>query len=210
MVELLYTRAVRNKICVYTASPAVEEVKWIEPKSNLIDKDNVTLYENRVLTTLGIGFLSTGNVGSTISANISLKQLMRQINYISQQLEHILEKFAQVALNEHGIDIEYTPRISVLDSEQLEADMRLEFAKFLYGTVCASRRSVFEVVGIDLEDEAERRQSENEKNLDEVFKPYLTAYTNNGDEENNGRPADKNSNNEEKQIQDKERNEVKN
>lgn len=204
------TRAVRNKICVYTASPAVEDVKWIEPKSNLIDKDNVTLYENRALTTLGIGFLATGNAGSTISANISLKQLMRQINYISQQLEHILEKFAQVALDEHGIGIEYTPRITVLDSEQLEADMRLEFAKFLYGTVCASRRSVFEVVGIDLEDEAERRQSENEKNLDEVFKPYLTAYTNTGDEENNGRPADKNSNDEQKQVEDKERNEVKN
>ena len=203
-------RAVKNKICVYTASPAVEDVKWVEPKSNLIDKDNVALYENRVLTTLGIGFLASGNVGSTVSANISLKQLMRQINYISQQLEHILEKFAQVALDEHGIGAEYTPRITVLDSEQLEADMRLEFAKFLYGTMCASRRSVFEVVGIDVEDETERRESENENGLDEIFKPYMTAYTNNGNEENKGgRPADKKSNNEVKQQEDKERNEVK-
>lgn len=202
-------RAVKNKTCVYTASPAVEDVKWIETKSGLIDKDNVALYENRVLTTLGIGFLATGNAGSTISANISLKQLMRQINYISQQLEHIFEKFAQVALDGHGIGAEYTPRISVLDSEQLEADMRLEFAKFLYGTMCASRRTVFETVGIDIEDEAERRQSENDNNMNDVFTPYLTVYTNNGDEENNGRPADKDSNDETKQINDKERNEVK-
>lgn len=208
------SRAVRNKICVYTASPAVEDVKWVEPKSNLIDTNNVALYENRVLTTLGVGFLSSGSAGSVVGANISLTQLMRQINYISQQLEHILEKFAQVALEAHGIGVEYTPRISVLDSEQLEADMRLEFAKFLYGTMCASRKSVFEVVGIDLEDEVERRMSENEKGLDEVFRPYMTVYTNGGEStgggDQGGRPVAKNSVDEDKQIEDRERNEVKN
>lgn len=207
-------RAVKNKICVYTASPAVEDVKWIEPKSNLIDRENVTLYENRVLTTLGIGFLSSGSIGSTISASISLKQLMRQINYISQQFEHILEKFAQVALKEHSIDAEYTPRITVIDSEQLEADMRIDLAKTLYADLGVSRQTVFETLNLDIVDETERRQSENEKGLNDVFYPYMTAYTNNGDntEENDGgdgRPADKESNNENKQANDKQRNEVK-
>ena len=205
------TRAVKNKICVYTASAAVEEVKWVEPKSNLIDKDNVKLYENRVLTTLGIGFLASDNAGSTVSANISLKQLMRQINYISQQLEHIIEKFAQVALEEHGIDAEYTPKITVIDSEQLEADMRIELAKVLYADFGLSRRTVLETLGLDITDETERRQSENEKGLDEIFRPYMTAYTNNGlNEDEGGRPADKESNNEVKQQNDKERNQVKN
>ena len=205
-------RAVKNKICVYTASPAVEDVRWIEPKSSLIDKENVTLYENRVLTTLGIGFLSSGSIGSTISANISLKQLMRQINYISQQLEHILEKFAQVALDEHGIDAEYTPRITVIDSEQLEADMRIDLAKMLYADLGLSRRTVLETLGLDIVDETERRQSENEQDLNSVFFPYMTAYTNNGeniDDDANGRPADKQSKNENKQVNDKARNEVK-
>ena len=205
------TRAVKNKICVYTASPAVEDVKWIEPKSNLIDRENVTLYENRVLTTLGIGFLASGSIGSTISANISLKQLMRQINYISQQLEHIIEKFAQVALHEHNIDVDYSPKITVIDSEQLEADMRIDLAKVLYADLGASRRTTFEILGIDLEDETERRQSENEKGLSEVFSPYMTAYTNNGqNDDEGGRPLDKESKNEKKQINDKARNEVKN
>lgn len=205
------TRAVKNKICVYTASAAVEDVKWIEPKSNLIDKDNVKLYENRVLTTLGIGFLASGNVGSTVSANISLKQLMRQINYISQQLEHILEKYAQVALKEHGIDAEYMPKITVIDSEQLEADIRIDLAKMLYADLSLSRQTVLEVLGYDIVDETERRQSENEKNLNEVFEPYMTAYTNSSNiDDEGGRPADKESNNENKQINDKERNQVKN
>lgn len=205
------TRAVKNKICVYTASAAVEDVKWVEPKSNLIDKDNVKLYENRVLTTLGIGFLASGNVGSTVSANISLKQLMRQINYISQQLEHILEKYAQVALKEHGIDAEYMPKITVIDSEQLEADIRIDLAKMLYADLSLSRQTVLETLGYDIVDETERRQSENEKNLNEVFQPYMTAYTNTtNNEDEGGRPADKESNNENKQINDKERNQVKN
>lgn len=204
-------RAVKNKICVYTASGAVEDVKWIEPKSNLIDKDNVMLYENRVLTTLGIGFLATGKSESTVSATISLKQLMRQINYISQQLEHILEKYAQVALNEHGIDVNYTPKITIIDSEQLEADMRIEFAKFLYSVLGASRKTVFEAVNIDIEDEIERRKTENENNVGDIFTPYQTAYTNNGENDGEGgRPADKDSNDEEKQQNDKERNKAKN
>lgn len=205
------TRAVKNKICVYTASPAVEDVKWIEPKSNLIDRDNVTLYENRVLTTLGVGFLASGSIGSTISANISLKQLMRQINYISQQLEHVLEKFAQVALDEHGIEAEYIPRITVIDSEQLESDMRIDLAKMLYADLGLSRQTVLETLGLDIVDETERRKSENEKNLNEIFAPYLTAYTNssNNDDEG-GRPADKQSDNESKQVTDKERNQAKN
>ena len=205
------SRAVKNKICVYTASPAVEDVKWIEPRSNLIDRDNVTLYENRVLTTLGIGFLASGSIGSTISANISLKQLMRQINYISQQLEHILEKFAQVALEEHGIEAEYMPRITVIDSEQLEADMRIDLAKTLYADLGLSRQTVLETLGLDITDETERRQSENEKNLNDIFFPYMTAYTNNGSyDDEGGRPADKQSNNETKQVTDKERNQAKN
>lgn len=204
------SRAVKNKICVYTASPAVEDVKWIEPKSNLIEKENVSLYENRVLTTLGIGFLASGGIGSTISANISLKQLMRQINYISQQLEHILEKFAQVALSENGIEAEYMPRITVIDSEQLEADMRLDLAKMLYADLGASRKTTFEILGIDLVDEIERRQSENEKGLNEVFTPYLTAYTNSvSNDDEGGRPSDKQSNNENKQQNDKVRNQIK-
>lgn len=209
--ELL--RAVKNKTCVYTAIAAVEDVKWIEPKSNLIDTKNVSLYENRVLSTLGIGFLAQGTAGSTLSANISLKQLMRQINYISQQLEHIIEKFAVVALEEQGISVEFAPKITVIDSEQLEAEMRIEFAKFLYGTLGASRKTVFEAINIDLTDETERRASENQKNLDEVFRPYMTAYTNNGSDsgdENTGRPSDKNSNDENKQDYDKQRNEVQN
>lgn len=205
------TRAVKNKICVYTASPAVEDVKWIEPRSNLIDRDNVTLYENRVLTTLGIGFLASGSIGSTISANISLKQLMRQINYISQQLEHILEKFAQVALKEHGIEAEYIPRITVIDSEQLESDMRIDLAKMLYADLGLSRQTVLETLGLDIVDETERRQSENEKNLNGIFFPYMTAYTNNGqNDDEGGRPASKQSDNESKQVTDKERNQAKN
>jgi hypothetical protein len=81
----------------------------------------------------------------------------------------------------------------------------------LYADLSLSRQTVLETLGYDIIDETERRQSENEKNLNEVFQPYMTAYTNNGlYEDEGGRPADRESNNENKQINDKERNQVKN
>lgn len=207
--ELL--RAVKNKICVYTGTAAVEDVKWIEPKSNLIDVNNVTLYETRVLSTLGIGFLSHGTKSTAVSSSISLTQLLRQINYISEQLEHILEKFATVVLQEKGIGAEYAPKFTIVDSEQLEFDLRIELAKFLYGTLGCSRKTVFDVINIDLVDEAERRREENAEGMDDVFKPYPISYTQNGSgagDTNTGRPADKNSKNPDKQNDDKERNDI--
>lgn len=207
-------RAVKNKICVYTGTAAVEDVKWIEPKSSLIDVNNVTLYENRVLSTLGVGFCAHGTGNTAVSSNIMLSQLLRQINYISEQLEHILEKFAVVVLQENGIEASYAPRFSIIDSEQLEASLRIEFAKFLYGTLNCSRKTVLEAVNIDVEDEAERRKHENEIGFNEIFAPYMTSYTNSGGNEvdpdkNTGRPADKDSKNPDKQNNDKERNEIK-
>lgn len=200
-------RAVKNKICVYTGTSAVEDVKWIEPKSSLVDVNNVTLYENRVLSTLGVGFMAHGSGNTAVTSNISLTQLLRQINYISEQLEHILEKFVTVVLQEHGIEAEYAPKFAIVDSEQLEADLRLEFAKFLYGTLNCSRRTVFETINIDVVDETERRKAENDNGLDDIFKPYSIAYTSNNTD--TGRPADKDSNDPDKQEEDKERNETK-
>ena len=204
-------RAVKNKICVYTGTAAVEDVKWIEPKSSLVDVNNVTLYENRALSTLGVGFLAHGSGNTAVSSNVSLTQLLRQINYISEQLEHILEKFVIVVLQEHGIEAEYAPRFSIVDSEQLEAGLRIEFAKFLYGTLNCSRRTVLETVNIDIADETDRRKEENDSGLDEIFKPYSIAYTNtqNTNKDDTGRPADKNSKDPDKQNDDKERNEIK-
>ena len=90
--------------------------------------------------------------------------------------------------------------------------MRLDLAKVLYADLGLSRQTVLETLGFDIVDETERRQSENEKNLNDVFYPYMTAYTNNGqyEEDEGGRPADTESKNENKQQNDKARNKVKN
>ena len=114
-------------------------------------------------------------------------------------------------MKEHGIEADYMPKITVIDSEQLEADMRLDLAKTLYADLGLSRQTVLETLGLDIVDDTERRQSENEKDLNSIFFPYMTAYTNNGQlDDEGGRPADKQSNNENKQQSDKARNKVKN
>lgn len=208
-------RAVKNKICVYTGLASVEDVKWIEPKSDLINVENVSLYENRVLSTLGIGFLSVNNGGTAVTAQISLTQLLRQINRISEQVEHYLEKICTVVLAENGISEEYSPRISIVDSEQLDAGLKLDLAKFLYGTLGCSRKTVFDIVDINLNDEVVRRSKENNESLDDVFRPYSISYTKSGTNDGTGdgndsvgRPADKSPDDPDKQNDDKERNNI--
>ena len=76
-------------------------------------------------------------------------------------------------------------------------------ATLLFTTLSASRKTTFDVLGIDLDSETQRRIAENEDNLDEIFKVRQTSYTSSGDD-TGGRPPSENVN--DKQITDKERN----
>lgn len=190
--ELL--KAASQSTVVYTSPPSVEELKFVESTGSLTDPDTNMYQRNRALTTLGIGFLATGDGAQTLTtANLSLDQLMRTINCISEGLEDILLKWYKVVLAENGIPVEFAPKkINIIDSEQLSAELKNTIATTLFGTFNSSMETAFDILGIDIEDETMRRQAENEKNLEEVFKPRLTAYTNSGANNTNqegGRPS---------------------
>lgn len=73
-----------------TTPPSVEEIVYVEPKTEDIDVDKINLYRAIVMTTLGIGFLNSESSQAFTVANISVRQLMLTINKISEQLEDIL------------------------------------------------------------------------------------------------------------------------
>lgn len=84
--------------------------------------------------------------------------------------------------------------------------MKKTLSEFCYNTLGASRETAFEMVGLDINDEVQKRLSEKEKKYDEIFTPYSTAYTKSGDSNNEGgHPAD--SKNKAKQQYDKTRQE---
>lgn len=183
-------RAVQQEVALYTGIPGVEDVKFVESAGSLTDTDTVNHYRSKALSTLGIGFMSSGDTAQSLStANIALKQLLRTINSISEQLETIIEKWYKVVLRDNNISEEYAPKIRIIDSEQLEMDIRLELSKALLTTYGASYKTAFDMIGIDVEDELRRKSAENEAGYDTVFLPKQTSYTmpSNND---SGRPSD--------------------
>ena len=197
---------------VVTTPPTVESITYVEPKIELTDINTVNNYRSRVLAALGIGFLMDSGSQSVSTADISVTQLLRTINMISEQLEDILQKWYSQILIDNGLPVEYCPTIQVIDSEALDFDMRKDLASTLYTIFNGSMSTSLELLGIDVNDEKEKRIKENNENYEEIFKCRQTAYTSSGrgeiTETNNkgGRPAD--SKNQAKQSYDQTRQET--
>jgi len=180
----------KNNVVLYSSPPAVESILYVEPKTTEIDKDKIYLYRNKVLSSLGVAFLTNDGSQTASTANISLQQLLQCINKISEQVERMIENFYRTVLKENNIPDEYIPKISIIDSEMLEMNLRMELSKLLYATFGCSRETTLGMLDIDLADEKAKRMKENEDNLDEVFMPYGTSYTTSGDDGDAGRPKE--------------------
>lgn len=192
---------------VVTSPPTIESIEYVEPTVEMTSKDTYNIYRSKVLSTLGIQFLMDSGSQSVSTASISVTQLMRTINSISEQFEDVLRKWYRQIIVDNGFPIEYAPDVNVIDSEQLEMDLRKDLSSLCYSTLNASLETCYNLVGLDIKDEAEKRLSEKDKGYDKIFTPRMTAYTNSGNTQNienqAGRPAD--SDNEAKQQYDKTR-----
>lgn len=202
--------AFKQNTVVVTSPPTVEEISYVEPKVEMTSKDTYNIYRSKVLSTLGIQFLMDSGSQSVSTASISVTQLMRTINAISEQLEDILKKWYRQIILDNGFTLDYTPDVNVIDTEQLEAELKHSLATLLFSTMNCSYATAFEILGLDINDEVQKRTMENEKNYDEIFRPHGSQYTNsekqNPEDNKGGRPAD--SNNKVKQQYDKTRQEA--
>ena len=166
----------KNKTVIYTSIPQVEKVLYIEPKTDDTNSDKINICRSKIMTTLGIGFVDT-NVANFSVANISLDQLLKTINSISEQLEGIVQDWYEVLFENEGIDKEYLPTIQILDSEQMSIDMKKDLVELLYSKLNCSLSTALEVIGYDIRDETAKRIAENEEKLDEIFTPHGSQYT---------------------------------
>lgn len=202
--------AFKQNTVVVTSPPTVEEISYVEPKVEMTSKDTYNIYRSKVLSTLGIQFLMDSGSQSVSTASISVTQLMRTINAISEQLEDILKKWYRQIILDNGYPLDYTPDVNVIDTEQLEAELKHSLAILLFSTMNCSYATAFEILGLDINDEVQKRTIENEKKYDEIFKPHGSQYTNsekqNPEDNKGGRPSD--SNNKVKQQYDKTRQEA--
>lgn len=192
-----------------TCPPTVESLAYIEPSAELISIETHNYYRSKVLSTLGVSYLSDSDNQSVTTGSISVSQLMKEINSITEQLDNILYRWYRQVLIDNGYDPYYAPHVSVIDSELMSMDMRKSMSDFYYNTLGASRDTIFEMAGLNVKDEAEKRKAEKEEGYDELFVPYGNSYTKSSDdteETDSGRPES--TDNEAKQVYDQETNSV--
>lgn len=182
-------QAFKQKTVLVTTPAFVEKIEYVEPSTHNTDTETVMNYVNRELSTLGISFLmSSGSTGASV-ASISLDQLMKTINSISEQLEYIMERFYKNILEANGHSSEFIPTIRVLDSELLEMEVKQELAKLLYCNFNVSLETALSILGFDVNDEKAKRQKENKEGMDEIFKAHESQFTKSSVTDNKaGRP----------------------
>lgn len=182
-------QAFKQKTVLVTTPTFVEKLEYVEPSTPTTDTETVMNYVNRELSTLGISFLmSSGSTGASV-ASISLDQLMKTINSISEQLEYIMERFYKNILEANGHSSEFIPTIRVLDSELLEMEVKQELAKLLYCNFNVSLETALSILGFDVNDEKAKRQKENKEGMDEIFKAHESQFTKSSVTDNKvGRP----------------------
>ena len=200
-------RAFKQKTVLVTTPCFVEKIEYIEPSTPGTDTETVMNYVNRELSTLGISFLmSSGSTGASV-ASISLDQLMKTINSISEQLEYIIERFYKNILEANGRSLEFVPTIRVLDSELLEMEVKQELAKLLYCNFNVSLETALSILGFDINDEKAKRQKENKEGMDDIFKAHASQFTTSGNESSKaGRPSNNSIDTKDKQDYDKQYN----
>ena len=75
----------KQNTVLYTGTPAVEDVKYVESKIDLTSIESTKDYRNRVMVALGVSFLNPENGQTVTTANLSISQLLKYINTISIQ-----------------------------------------------------------------------------------------------------------------------------
>ena len=183
-------KAFRNPTVLYTSPPFVEKIEYVEPKVEMSNVDSINQYRSRVTSALGISFLNTDGKQTVSTANISIKQLMKTINKIAEQEEKILEQWYCLILQENDIPLEYCPTPHILDAELLEFEMRKDLSELLFSKYNCSYATAYELVGMDVRDEIEKRKQEKELGYEDILSVHPTSYNSAGNEDSTGgRPS---------------------
>ena len=181
----------QNPTVLYTSPPCVEKIEYVEPTVETTNTTTINQYRSRVTSALGISFLNTDGNQTVSTANISIKQLMKTINKITEQEEEILSRWYSIILEDHEIPQEYCPTPHILDAELLEFEAKKDLSELLYSKFNCSYQTAYELVGIDIRNEVERRKEEKALGYEDILSPHPTSYNSSGDsttDDKGGRP----------------------
>ena len=198
-------QALQTSSCLYTAPAFVESIEYVQPNNNNKEAvDMMKQYNTQLLNALGISFYDSESATGT-SVTVSYNGLLKIVNSISESLSKIISRFYQEVLEFYGYDRQLAPIFKICPAEELDLDKKIELAKMLYTTFNCSLQTSLEYVGINVEDEVARRQSENDNGTYSIMFPRATSY-NTTENNQGGRPAEDNLEGTGKQTYDKDYN----
>jgi hypothetical protein len=201
-------KASSNADLVFVTLPSwVSDVKYVEPKVEDINIDIVNQQRNKILSALGISFLSNESKSSFNTVEINVKELLKTIDKISEGFAEVLTKWYSLVFIQNNIPLEYLPEVQIESSSMLETELKIKLCDILYSKIGVSYRTTLETLGLNFEEERQRRESENKENMDEIFTPHASSYTSNSNDLlNNG--TGKNSDETQNEDKDKSNNDV--
>lgn len=197
--------ALQTQSCLYTPPAFVESLEYITPKNSNTDSVNqMKVYTTKLLNALGISFYDSESATGT-SVTVSYKGLLQIVNSMSESLAQIISRYYQEVLEFYGYDRKLAPTLKINPAEELDINTKIELAKLIYTTFNCSAKTSLEYLGLDLDDEVNKRQKENEAGVYEVLFPRATSYTSSGNDTDNGagRPTETKTNDDGKQEYDK-------
>lgn len=181
-----YKASQNSELVFVTLPPWADSISYVEPKVQDIDITIVNQQRNRVLSALGISFLSNESKSSFNTVEISVNELMKTIDKISEGFADVLTKWYSLLLKNNKIPLTYLPEVEIESSSLLEMELKLKIADILYSKMGASYRTTFETLGYNFDEEVRRREEENKYNknegLDTVFSPHPSSYTSNSND----------------------------
>lgn len=191
----------KQSTVVVTPPAYVKSIEYVEPKVEMTNIDTVRQYRNREMAALGISFMNSDGTQTVSTANISLGQLMKNIDKICEQLESVFKDWAMLVLRENNVDAEYCPDIKISASEMMSMDMKKALSGYLFSTLGCSYETAYKMIGVDIADERARREKENGNDYDSIFTPHSTAYTtSSGGNSNSGSGGNNTSDSEESKV----------
>lgn len=168
--------AMQQEDVIYTAPPYTESLEILEPKVELTPSEKIMEYRNRLLSALGISFISAEDGSSYTVTNLNYSELLKSINKISKQLEPIFNKYFKLLCFEKGYKLDKCPTMEIESTELISMESKVALINTYYTTLGLSRETTFKVLGIDIDIETQRRKQENDKGLNDIFEPYCTSY----------------------------------
>ena len=198
---------------IVTTPPSVESIEYVEPNTENVNSDTIQQYRNRELLSLGITFLASDKGQTVTTANVSIKELVKTIDKITEQIAMVLNKWYKVVLADNGISEAYAPTVSIGSSEELSLEMKQELTEFLFCKLGCSYDTAYSLMNINVNDEKQKRVNENEQEFENIFKPRPNSYTytdkaEEPNEDNEGGRPESNPD-ENKKVYDKTRNKAK-